>query len=157
MPGTERAARQSLIRDLVATYQMASQTELVDLLATHAIEVNQATVSRDLEQLGIGKVRGADGVLAYGLPERGGLAQLLRQFVIDIDASGNLAVLRTPPGAAATIASAIDTAQVEGVLATIQGDDTLLVIAREPGSGRDVAGRLQAIKSPPIPSHPTKD
>ena len=151
MRASDRTTRQHLVRDLVSTYQVASQSELVELLAAHDVEVTQATVSRDLEQLGIGKVRGADGVLAYGLPERGGLAQLLRQFVTDIDASGNLAVLRTPPGAAATVASAIDTDHVEGVLATLQGDDTVLVVAREPHDGHHVADALRAIKAPPIP------
>ncbi|HUG83534.1 MAG TPA: arginine repressor [Euzebya sp.] len=151
MRTADRTTRQQLVRDLVSTYQVASQSELVQLLAAHDVEVNQATVSRDLEQLGIGKVRGADGILAYGLPERGGLAQLLRQFVTDIDASGNLAVVRTPPGAAATVASAIDTDDVDGVLATLQGDDTVLVVAREPHDGHHVAASLRAIKAPPIP------
>lgn len=146
------AARRSLVADLVSTYQISSQTELVDLLAVHGVEVNQATVSRDLEHLGIGKQRGADGTLAYSLPERGGLAQLLRQFVTRIDASGNLAVVRTPPGAAATVASAIDAAPVDGVLATLQGDDTVLVVAAEPATGHHVATTLRGLKSP---SHPT--
>jgi transcriptional regulator of arginine metabolism len=147
----DRATRQQLVRDLVSTYQVGSQSELVELLAAHDVPVTQATVSRDLEQLGIGKVRGADGTLAYGLPERGGLAQLLRQFVTDIDASGNLAVLRTPPGGAATVASAIDTAAVPDVLATVQGDDTVLVVAREPATGHDVAQALRDVKNPRPP------
>ncbi|CAN5123110.1 arginine repressor [soil metagenome] len=155
--GSQRTARQQLVRDLVSTYQIGSQGELVDLLAAHDVEVNQATVSRDLEQLGIGKLRGADGTVAYSLPERGGLAQLLRQFALDIEASGNLAVLRTPPGAAATVASAIDTADLPGVLATVQGDDTLLVVAREPATGHEVAAAIRAIKAPPIPSAQPKD
>lgn len=145
-------ARRELVRQLVETYQVTSQAELVDLLAAQGVEVNQATVSRDLEHLGIGKLRGADGTVAYSLPERGGLAQLLRQFVTDVDASGNLAVLRTPPGAAATVASAIDTSGVDGVLATLQGDDTVLVVAREPATGADVAATLTHLKTPPLPT-----
>ncbi|WP_370324281.1 arginine repressor [Euzebya sp.] len=152
MATDERTARHELIRELVATYQISAQSELVELLAAHDVEVNQATVSRDLEQLGIGKLRGADGTVAYSLPERSGLAQLLRQFVTHVDASGNLAVLRTPPGAAATVASAIDTSAVDGVLATLQGDDTVLVVAREPATGRDVATTLSRLKTPPIPT-----
>ncbi len=152
MASTDRRARQRLVTELVETYQIGSQAELVDLLARHDVEVNQATVSRDLEQLGIGKLRGADGVVAYALPERGGLAQMLRQFVTGIDASGNLAVLRTPPGAASTVASAIDTGAVEGVLATLQGDDTVLVVAREPHTGHDIATIMTHLKTPPLPA-----
>ena len=145
-------ARRSLVADLVSTYQVDAQTQLVELLAAHGVEVTQATVSRDLEHLGIGKQRGADGTVVYGLPEQSGLVQLLRQFVVQIDASGNLAVLRTPPGAASTVARALDTADVDGVLATLQGDDTVLVVAREPATGADVAARLRTLKNPP---HPT--
>ncbi len=150
----DRAQRHRLVQDLVLTYQVSSQSELVDLLGAHDVDVNQATVSRDLEQLGIGKLRGADGVVAYSLPERGGLAQLLRQFVTDIDASGNLAVLRTPPGAAATVAAAIDSGGVAGVLATLQGDDTVLVVAREPLTGHDIATTMVQLKTPPLPTRP---
>ena len=149
---TDRTQRQDLITRLVATYEIASQGELVELLSRHGVEVNQATVSRDLEQLGIGKQRGADGTLAYAGTERQGLAQLMRQFVTAIDASGNLAVLKTPPGAAATVASAIDMADVAGTLATLQGDDTVLVVAREPATGHDVAETLRAIKTPTLPA-----
>ena len=146
----DRAARHELIADLVATYEVGSQGELVELLARQGVEVTQATVSRDLEQLGIGKQRGADGTVAYAGPERGGLPQMLRQFATAIEASGNLAVIRTPPGAAATVASAIDTTGVDGALATIQGDDTVLVVSREPATGHDVAATLRAIKSPAL-------
>lgn len=139
-------SRRELVRELVARYEIRSQSELADLLAAQGVPATQATVSRDLEELGIGKQRGADGTLAYALPEPGGLAQTLRQFAQQIDASGNLAVVRTPPGAAATVASAIDGAHLPGVLATVQGDDTLLVVATEGTSGRAVAERLREIK-----------
>jgi len=141
-----RERRQRLLTDLVARYEVASQAELVALLAGAGVEATQATVSRDLEELGIGKQRGADGRLAYALPEPGGLAQVLRQFAIDIAASGNLAVVRTPPGAAAAVASAIDLADLDGVLATVQGDDTLLVVADEGTSGHAVATALRERK-----------
>lgn len=146
MNAATRDHRRRRIRELVATYEVESQTDLVALLASDGIAVTQATVSRDLDELGIGKVRGADGRISYSLPEAGGLAQVLRQFVLRIDASGNLAVVRTPPGAAAAVASAIDSADVPGALATVQGDDTLLVVAAECASGRQVADRLLAIK-----------
>lgn len=141
-----RRQRHRLLADLVARYEVASQGELVDLLAAEGVEATQATVSRDLEELGIAKVRGADGRLAYALPESGGLAQVLRQFALSVDASGNLAVVRTPPGAAGTVASVLDAAGLPGVLATLQGDDTLLVVAEEGVAGQTVATRLRDLK-----------
>ena len=142
-----RERRRAVLRDLVARYAVSSQAELVGLLAGAGISATQATVSRDLDELGITKTRGADGTVSYALPEMPALAQALRQFVVDIDASGNLAVVRTPPGTATAVAIAIDGSDVPGVLATLQGDDTVLVVAREPATGREVADRLRAIKT----------
>lgn len=142
-----RERRRAVLRDLVARYAVSSQSELVGLLAGAGITATQATVSRDLDELGITKTRGADGTVSYALPEMPALAQALRQFVVDIDASGNLAVVRTPPGTATAVAIAIDGSDVPGVLATLQGDDTVLVVAREPATGREVADRLRAIKT----------
>ena len=142
----DRTQRRRLIRDLVATREVTAQSELVTLLAAGGVDATQATVSRDLEELGISKVRGADGRIAYAVPELGTLAQILRQFVRTVDASGNLAVVRTPPGAAGTVASAIDTANLPDVLATVQGDDTVLVVATESTTGAAVAYRLRNIK-----------
>lgn len=141
-----RQQRQRLVRELVTRHVVASQSELVALLAEHGVVATQATVSRDLDELGITKVRGADGATFYALPAPAGLPQTLRQFVLSVDASGNLAVVRTPPGHAAAVASAIDAADLPGVLATLQGDDTLLVVAVEGTSGRAVADQLSAIK-----------
>jgi transcriptional regulator of arginine metabolism len=141
-----RDRRQALVRELVASQRLSSQGEIVAALARRGVAATQATVSRDLDELGIAKVRGADGGVSYQLPEPDGLAQLLRQFVTRIDASGNLAAVRTPPGAAGTVASAIDAAGLDGVLATVQGDDTLLVVAAEPATGREVAAHLTTIK-----------
>lgn len=145
MTGTKERRRR-LVRELVAGYAIESQSMLVALLADQGVEATQATVSRDLEELGISKLRGADGRVAYALPEQGGLSQLLRQFVMAIGASGNLAVVRTPPGAAGTVASAIDAAELPDVLATLQGDDTLLVVAVEGTTGQAIADRLLALK-----------
>ena len=143
----QRERRRALLRDLVARHAVASQTDLVALLAAEGVRATQATVSRDLDELGITKIRGADGGISYALPEVPALAQALRQFVVDIDASGNLAVVRTPPGTATAVAIAIDAGDVPGILATLQGDDTVLVVAREPATGREVADRLAAIKT----------
>jgi transcriptional regulator of arginine metabolism len=138
--------RRQLISEMVSRYEIGSQAQLVALLAEHGVDATQATVSRDLDDLDIAKIRGADGRIAYALPGPGGLAQTLRQFALSIDASGNLAVVRTPPGAASTVASAVDSAAVPGALATVQGDDTLLVVAEEGTPGRVLADELIAIK-----------
>jgi transcriptional regulator of arginine metabolism len=142
----DRTQRRRLIRELVSTHEVTAQTELVALLSKAGVEATQATVSRDLEEMGITKYRGADGRSAYALPDGGGLAQMLRQFVLGIDASGNLAVVRTPPGTASAVASAIDAADLPGVLATVQGDDTLLVVAREGVAGSRIADQLRQCK-----------
>lgn len=142
----ETNRRRRLVRELVALRQITSQEELVDLLRQEGVVATQPTVSRDLEVLGIVKVRVANGRLVYAVPNHAGLVQVLRQFVTAIDASGNLAVVRTPPGVAAAVAAAIDASAVPGVLATVQGDDTVLVVAVEGTPGREVADRLAAIK-----------
>jgi transcriptional regulator of arginine metabolism len=138
--------RRQLVRELVARYQISSQDELVDLLRDSGITATQPTVSRDLEVLGIAKVRGAGGLTVYITPEQPALAQALRQFALAVDASGNLAVIRTPPGVAGAVAAAIDAAVVPGVLATLQGDDTVLVVAVDGTRGAEIADRLIAIK-----------
>ena len=147
--GIARDGRRARLRKLVASHAVSSQAELVDLLQREGIPATQATVSRDLDELGISKARGADGRVTYALPELPRLAQALRQFVLTVDASGNLAVVRTPPGTAAAVAIAIDTSDVPGVLATLQGDDTVLVVAREPTTGRELADTLLAQKYRP--------
>lgn len=135
-----------------------SQTELAGLLADEGIDVTQATLSRDLEELGAVKLRGADGgggvyvVPEDGSPVRGvsggteRVARLLGELLVSTDASGNLAVLRTPPGAAHYLASAIDRAALPEVVGTIAGDDTILVVAREPKTGAQVAAMFENIR-----------
>ncbi|WP_268815964.1 arginine repressor [Amycolatopsis alkalitolerans] len=152
-----RAARQARITELVSTMAIRSQTELAKLLAAEGVEVTQATLSRDLDELGAVKLRGADsGAPVYVIPEDGSpvrgvqggtsrLSRLLAELMVSADCSGNLTVLRTPPGAAQFLASAIDRAALEEVVGSIAGDDTVAVIAREPLSGRDLADRFTAL------------
>ncbi|MGH8909100.1 MAG: arginine repressor [Egibacteraceae bacterium] len=142
----ETARRRELVLKIVSSHRVESQEELVDALRGVGVVATQPTVSRDLEALGIVKVRTASGRSVYVSPQKPGLALALLQFALAIDASGNLAVIRTPPGVAGVVAAAIDAAGVSGVLATLQGDDTILVVAVEGTSGRDVADRLTAIK-----------
>lgn len=154
---TTRAARQAKISELVAQHHIRSQTELVRLLAEDGIEVTQATLSRDLDELGAVKLRAADsGAAVYVIPEDGSpvrgvqggtgrLSRLLGELLTSTDGAGNLAVLRTPPGAAQYLASAIDRAALAEVVGTIAGDDTIIVIAREPLTGIQLAGKFTAL------------
>ncbi len=157
MTGPSRVARQARIVELVANMGIRSQTELAKLLAGEGIDVTQATLSRDLDELGAVKLRGVDGGAAvYVIPEDGSpvrgvqggtsrLSRLLAELLISADFSANLTVLRTPPGAAQFLASAIDRAALHEVVGTIAGDDTVMVIAREPVSGSELADRFTAL------------
>ncbi len=153
-----KSARQQRIIDLLATAEVRSQTELADLLADAGVSVTQATLSRDLVDLDAVKVRAASGTLVYAVPSEGGdrtpvvgresaasearLARLCAELLVSADASANLVVLRTPPGAANFLASALDKAELGSVLGTIAGDDTVLIIARDPVGGEPLAQRL---------------
>jgi transcriptional regulator of arginine metabolism len=155
----DKPQRQQLLRELLASCDLRSQAEVRDALAGRGIDAHQATVSRDLDELGAVKVRGADGSLVYRLAvdpgpgaARSRLDQVLRQFVTTVDHSGNLAVLRTPPACAHPVASAIDLAELDGVLATVSGDDTVLVVATEELGGAALAGALRARLARPVPS-----
>lgn len=146
-----RAARQSRIVELVRDRAVHSQIELLGLLEAEGIATTQATLSRDLDELGALKVRGAYVIPDDGSPVRGveggtaRLARLLGEVLVSADASGNLAVLRTPPGAAHYLASALDRAALHDVVGTIAGDDTLLVVAREPLTGAELVARLREL------------
>jgi transcriptional regulator of arginine metabolism len=149
-----RVARQARIVELVSTMAIRSQTELAKILGAEGVDVTQATLSRDLDELGAVKLRGADaGAPVYVIPEDGSpvrgmqggtsrLTRLLGELLVSADYSANLTVLRTPPGAAQFLASAIDRAALHEVVGTIAGDDTVLVIAREQLTGAELADRF---------------
>jgi len=157
-PGRSRAARQGRIVEIVSTRPVRSQSELLALLEAEGIETTQATLSRDLDELGAVKLRGADGgAPVYVIPDDGSpvrgveggtgrLARLLGELLVSADASGNLAVLRTPPGGAHYLASALDRAALHDVVGTIAGDDTLVVVAREPVTGAQLVARLRELR-----------
>jgi len=152
-----RAGRKARIVAILSAASVRSQSELAALLADEGIDVTQATLSRDLEELGAVKLRGADGgggvyvVPEDGSPVRGvsggtdRMSRLLSELLVSTDASGNLAVLRTPPGAAHYLASAIDRAALAQVVGTIAGDDTILVVARDPMTGAELAAVLESL------------
>jgi len=187
-----KAARQAQIADILTRTRVRSQEELADLLARRGVKVTQATLSRDLEELGAVRLRGAGGTLVYALPgdpggpgsrpgglpgppaegpaaegppaegppaslrswlgawltgradegASGALARVGPELLLSAEASANLVVLRTPAGAAQFLASAIDHAGWPSILGTVAGDDTVLVITREPAGGDKVAESL---------------
>jgi len=146
----DKVERQRVLRDLLATRDLQSQAAVVAALADEGIVCNQATVSRDLDELMAVKVRGVDGSQAYrvraDLVDSGwaDVEATIRQFVTDITPSGNLVVLRTPPACAHPVASAIDLGGVPGAIATVAGDDTVLVVAAEGVPGAELADRIRA-------------
>lgn len=153
-----RAGRQQRIVEILSGHAVRSQTELAALLAVDGIETTQATLSRDLDELGAVKLRAADGGAGvYVVPEDGSpvrgvtggtdrLSKLLGDLLVSTDHSGNIAVLRTPPGAAHFLASALDRASLPEIVGTIAGDDTILVVARDPMTGADLAARFDELQ-----------
>ena len=165
-----KTARHARIADILAREQVRSQEELAELLERYAgVHVTQATLSRDLDELGIVRLR-SGGTLVYSLPEEPGgpgshpggpgsqsgaraagssgvsesphdarLARYLGELMTSAEASANLVVLRTPAGAAQFLASVIDHAALPAVLGTVAGDDTVLLIARDPAGGDALA------------------
>lgn len=140
-----------MIRRLLEQQQVDSQESLVEQLAEAGCPVTQATVSRDLASLGAVKLKDVDGHEYYAIPVHASIApspslsRLLQHFVLAIESSGNLAVILTSPGGSGPVAAAIDDARLESTLATIAGDDTILVVARDTISGADVAQQLRSI------------
>ena len=184
-PGT-KASRQAWVAATLADRPVRSQEELARLLAERGMPVTQATLSRDLEELGAVRVRSADGSLVYALPtEPGGpgsrpggvgpsgvgpggagpggpaapvaavgtehdpvrtrLSRTAAELLISAEASANMVVLRTPAGAAQFLASVLDHAAWPSILGTIAGDDTVLVISRDPTGGDALADQLLAL------------
>ncbi|TMJ14781.1 MAG: arginine repressor [Alphaproteobacteria bacterium] len=133
-----RIRRQKLIADLIRAEAVGSQEELTARLAAQGLTVNQATVSRDLDQLGAVKVK-RGGALAYALPDQLGdsdwaasrLERILGEWVLSVEAAGNLLILKTPPGSAHLVGLALDQAQLPEIAGTICGDDTLFLALRD--------------------------
>ncbi|MBW8805769.1 MAG: arginine repressor [Catenulisporales bacterium] len=155
-----RIARHQRIAQLLERHSVRSQADLGRLLAEAGLSVTQATLSRDLDELGAVRVRDGAGNLVYAIPAEGGdrtpvaaqaepvfeqrLHRLLGELMVSAEASGNLVVVRTPPGAAQFLASAFDKAAVPEILGSIAGDDTVLLISRDPLGGPALAGKLLA-------------
>ena len=156
-----KAARHQRIVDLITTQQVHTQDELRALLAGEGHGVTQATLSRDLDELRATKLPDASGVPVYALPDDGEpgsatviafdsdalgrLARVASDVVVRVDGSANIAVVRTRPGAAHYLASALDRAGLHEVLGTIAGDDTVMVVSRDGSGGAALAEQLQSL------------
>jgi transcriptional regulator of arginine metabolism len=163
-----KTARHAKIITLLEQQQVRSQTELAELLAAEGVTVTQGTLSRDLVDVGALRVRGAGGHLVYAVPGEGGdrtpqlgefasfearLARLCQEVLVSAEPSANLVVLRTPPGAAQYFASAIDRVGWDSILGSIAGDDTILLITRDPEGGTLTAEQFLTMSKSGKPAH----
>jgi transcriptional regulator of arginine metabolism len=145
-----RNERHAAILRLVREQPLSTQTELADALRREGHEVVQTTVSRDIHELGLIKVRAAGGRLVYAFPEDGGyseeLSDALGRWTLTVEPSGNLVVVTTPYGYASALAQAIDVSRHPHVAGTIAGENTVLLVAREPVTGAELAEELRALR-----------
>ena len=145
--------RQHIIKHLLAHNLVSSQDQLIDLLKEERIEATQATVSRDLDELGSVNVRVSGGTMVYAIPElpsehhvhEDHLKRVLGEWVVGIGVSKNIVMLKTPPGSAHVVASALDRAGLETVLGTVAGDDTVMVVASQSYEGSVLAESLSQL------------
>jgi transcriptional regulator of arginine metabolism len=146
-----RAERHAAIQRLVREQPLSTQTELADALRAEGHEVVQTTVSRDIHELGLIKVRHASGRLVYAFPEDAAgydedLADALTRWALTLEPSANLVVVLTPYGYASALAQAIDVARHPHVAGTIAGENTVLLVAREPVTGAELVDELRALR-----------
>lgn len=148
---SSKVQRQQAISKLIGKHAVTNQPQLVELLAARGIAATQATVSRDLEDLGAVKVRVPGGDTVYAIPEyepariapEDQLRRVMGEWVAEVRCSGDLVVLRTPPGCAHVVASALDRSGIGGLLGTVAGDDTLLCVADESVGGKALTTQLR--------------
>lgn len=146
-----KVQRQQAIARLIEQHAVTNQPQMVELLAEEGIGATQATVSRDLDDLGAIKVRVPGGHTVYAVPEfvpervapLDQLRRVMGEWVAEVTSSGNLVVVRTPPGCAHVVASALDRSGLDGLLGTVAGDDTMLCVATEPIGGSGLAAALR--------------
>lgn len=148
-----KTQRQHRIIQIIEQSAITSQQQLVELLSGAGIEATQATVSRDLEEIGAVKVRAAGGDSVYAVPDlpkdrvapEEHLRRVMGDWVVEVSSSANLVVVRTPPGSAHVVASALDRAGLADILGTVAGDDTILVISADVTGGAALAERLAVL------------
>lgn len=150
---SSKQQRQRIITQLIAAGEVVSQPQLQRLLREKGVASTQATVSRDLDELGAVKVRVAGGDVRYAIPEYeparvapgDQLRRVLSEWVAEVTASGNIVVLRTPPGCAHVVASALDRSANPLLIGTVAGDDTILCVAATADGGEGLARELSAL------------
>ena len=142
--------RQHRLARILETHAVTSQTQLVDLLAAEGVTATQATVSRDLEDLGAVKVRVPGGETVYAVPQyeerrasEDHLRRVFSDWVVEVAHSGNVVVVKTPPGSAHVVGSAIDRSDMESVIGLVAGDDTLIVVVAEDVPASNVVARFR--------------
>ena len=156
-----KAARRARIMTLLEHHAVPNQASLAKLLSDEGVRVTQATLSRDLDDVGAVKVIGPTGAAVYAVPGQGGdtapvaavadeaavtkLARVAGEVLVSAESSANLVVLRTPPGAAQYLASAIDHTVLPSVIGTVAGDDTVLLVTRDPQGGSEVAAAMLSL------------
>lgn len=148
-----KTQRQHRVAKMLTEHHVTSQSHLVELLAEDGVVATQATVSRDLEEIGAVKVRVPGGESVYAVPELPfdrvvpdeHLRRVLADWVVQVGHSANLVVVQTPPGCAHVVASALDRSGLEGVLGTVAGDDTILVVATERATGKGLAQKISKL------------
>ncbi len=148
---SSKAHRQQLIASLIAKHAVTNQPQLVELLAQDGVTATQATVSRDLEDLGAVKVRVPGGDTVYAIPEfaparlapEDQLRRVMGEWVAEVTHSGPMVVVRTPPGCAHVVASALDRSGMPEIVGTVAGDDTIFCVAAEHVGGASLAAVLR--------------
>jgi transcriptional regulator of arginine metabolism len=146
-----RAERHAAIQRLIRERPISTQIELADALRAAGHDVVQTTVSRDIHELGLQKVRHETGRLVYAFPEDSGFSEdfgeALVRWALTVEASGNLVVILTPYGYASALAQAIDVARHPHIAGTIAGENTVMLVAREPATGAELAAELEALRT----------
>ena len=141
------SARRSKAISLIKAGVVHSQSDLVKLLKKAGFAVTQATASRDLEEVGAVRSRNEFGELIYqiGTSSDGAISKsmpLPSDLILSVESSGNLAVVRTPPGGAQFLASSLDNSGISSIIGTIAGDDTVLVVSKKSNGGAELAKEL---------------
>lgn len=148
-----KTTRLQRIQSLIGAGNIKSQVELIKILKQEGFNVTQATISRDLQELKVVKVRNSDGTMRYSIASSeipkvqnlDGLKRILSEWVIEIGSSYNIVVVKTAPGSAHVVGSALDRANLKEVLGTVAGDDTLMIIVKEQFNASTVASFLLSL------------
>lgn len=138
----KRNSRQDAIRDIVRSKSIRTQRELVEELQSIGYKCTQATVSRDIADMGLRKL--PEGI--YVLAEDLHLQRMVSEFVVSVERAGNLVVVKSQPGTAPGVAAAVDAATLHKVCGSIAGNDTVLVVAADAEAGQDLVGLIEKLR-----------